>query len=320
MNNTWHFWITHNTFYHGVDRWMGGGGNEMPGSESDHVKGDGSTDIGNASSLWTVSYNRYIQGGKTALVGGGGGAAIGHGTFHHNWFYDCDERHPRVRNGWVHVFNNLYDFVGGDPDSSDQEYGYGYGIGAGHRANIVSEGNTFIRTFRPYVISVEWSCHAAGPNSDGNSNTLSNDAPGIIITSLARNAAALAGRALVPDSLDSWSKGGAFTTQSPPFNFALDNPPQWYFEEELTLPNGPAFTNDRRNNGNMITYEFVPFNLATGWQTDGQTGTALGGPNGSFAARPAINNTLSSIGVQSAEAGASRVRQLAGVMPDPGRR
>ncbi len=304
FNNSTSFWSHNNTFGYGQNRL----------TSNDMQKGDGATDVGNTSTNFTISYNKFVEGGKTALMGGGSGARIGHGTLHHNWFLRTQERTPRVRNGWIHIFNNLYDNVGGEPGG-----GTGYGIGAGHRANIVSEGNTFIHTYRPYVISGSPSSNAAGPNVDGNINTLSADAPGIIITSLyAGTTPSLSdltgGRTLIADSLDAWSKGEQ-----------RGDAAQWYFPEELTLVDGPSITNNLRGvpgttaGGNRLnyekTYEFVPFHVAISWQTDGQSGGEIGGPANTFTARAKIGDTLSNVGVQSAADGAARVRHLAGVMP-----
>jgi pectate lyase len=296
-HNISHSWVTHNTFGYGLDRYH----NPDLTGEADHVKGDGATDIGNGSTHFTVSYNIYRGSGKSMLIGGGASAAIGHGTIHHNWFASTSERTPRVRNGWIHVFNNLYDYVGGDPGG-----GAGYGIAAGHRANIVSEGNTFIHTYRPYIVSGEGSSNAAGANIDGSGNTLSNDAPGVIITSLYAGTPSmqvLTGRTLVPDALDDWSKN-----------------PLWYFADELTLSGGPTFTNDQRPNGLNYIYTFVPFHTALSYRTDGSSGVANiepygQSPNLTWAAQPAISATLIGLGVESAANGADRVRQQGGVMP-----
>jgi pectate lyase len=44
------------------------------------------------------------------LIGGGVGSIDAHyGTIHHNYFEGSEERTPRVRNGRVHVFNNLFE-------------------------------------------------------------------------------------------------------------------------------------------------------------------------------------------------------------------
>jgi hypothetical protein len=104
----------------------------------------------------------------------------------------------------------------------------------------------------------------------------------------------LTGRTLVADSVDNWSKNT-----------------EWYFSDELTLSGGPTFTNNRRPNGQNLTYTFVPFHTALGYRTDGTTG----GPALTWAtAQPAISDTLSSLGVESAANGAARVRQQAGAL------
>jgi pectate lyase len=53
-------------------------------------------------------------------------------TCHHNWFDGTKSRHPRVRFGHVHVFNNYY--VGND-----------YGVASTMDAAVMVEGNYFLR-------------------------------------------------------------------------------------------------------------------------------------------------------------------------------
>lgn len=103
---------------------------------------DGLIDITRASDLITVSWNRFSNHGKTSLVGASDGATNERGfnrvTYHHNWFIGTNERHPRVRFGRVHVFNNFYDAVN-------------VGIAIGTEAKIVSERNYFAADVRsPY--------------------------------------------------------------------------------------------------------------------------------------------------------------------------
>jgi len=103
---------------------------------------DGLIDITRASDLITVSWNRFSNHGKTSLVGASDGATNERGfnrvTYHHNWFLGTNERHPRVRFGRVHVFNNFYDAVN-------------VGIAIGTEAKIVSERNYFTAEVRsPY--------------------------------------------------------------------------------------------------------------------------------------------------------------------------
>ena len=52
-------------------------------------------------------------------------------TFHHNWFDQSSSRHPRVRFGKVHVYNNLFD---GNTT---------YGVGSAYGAKVLVEYNYF---------------------------------------------------------------------------------------------------------------------------------------------------------------------------------
>jgi len=172
-----HTWIDHNVFYYGQDS------RHLPGRDQDHNKGDGATDFTNRTSHFTVSYNHYSHSGKSMLLGNNLTDFIGFGTVHHNWFDETDQRTPRVRNGSVHVFNNIYEDV------------KGYGIAAGHLSDIIAEGNTFIAGRRPFMISGQ------GSAMSGGSNALSQDFPGAIITSTVDNASFwVLGRTLVPNS------------------------------------------------------------------------------------------------------------------------
>lgn len=95
---------------------------------------DGSTDITHGSKNVTVSWCRYIKTQKSCLVGHSnsqsGDVAIT-ATFHHNWFDGSSSRHPRVRFGTVHVYNNLFD---GNTT---------YGVGSAYGAKVLVEYNYF---------------------------------------------------------------------------------------------------------------------------------------------------------------------------------
>jgi pectate lyase len=65
-----------------------------------------------ASTDVTVSWNKFEEHNKVMLIG----ASPEHlsdvtirVTVHHNHFLRTVQRHPRVRYGRVHVFNNLYE-------------------------------------------------------------------------------------------------------------------------------------------------------------------------------------------------------------------
>lgn len=95
---------------------------------------DGSTDITHGSKNVTVSWCRYIKTQKSCLVGHSNsqsGDIQITATFHHNWFEGSSSRHPRVRFGRVHVYNNFYD---GNTT---------YGVGSAYGAKVLVEYNFF---------------------------------------------------------------------------------------------------------------------------------------------------------------------------------
>ena len=95
---------------------------------------DGSTDITHGSKNVTVSWNHYILTQKSCLVGHSNSQTTDTqitATFHHNWFDKSSSRHPRVRFGQVHVYNNLFD---GNTT---------YGVGSAYGAKVLVEYNYF---------------------------------------------------------------------------------------------------------------------------------------------------------------------------------
>ena len=93
---------------------------------------DGSTDITHGSKNVTVSWCHYVKTQKSCLVGHSnsqsGDVAIT-ATFHHNWFDQSSSRHPRVRYGVAHVYNNLFDGC------------TTYGVGSAYGAKVLVEYN-----------------------------------------------------------------------------------------------------------------------------------------------------------------------------------
>lgn len=62
-------------------------------------------------------------------------------TFHHNFFDGSHSRHPRVRWGTVHIYNNYY---------KDNET---YGAAASENSNLFVQNNTFEKVVRPMIIA-----------------------------------------------------------------------------------------------------------------------------------------------------------------------
>ena len=96
---------------------------------------DGLVDITRESTGVTVSWCDLGDHDKVMLIS----ASPDHDfdsvirvTLHHNHFHDSVQRHPRLRWGRVHAFNNVY-----------QRWG-SYGVGASHRSQLLSENNVFV--------------------------------------------------------------------------------------------------------------------------------------------------------------------------------
>jgi len=105
---------------------------------------DGLIDIVRESSYVTISYCVFRNHVKTILIGHSDGAASDTGflkvTLHHNWFDGTSSRHPRVRFGQVHVFNNYY--------TSNIEYG----VASTMEADVLVEGNYFLNVLFPAFV------------------------------------------------------------------------------------------------------------------------------------------------------------------------
>ncbi len=141
-------WIHNNDFFYGG-----------PGSDTDQAKGDGSCD-NKKSDYLTVSYNHFWDSGKAILCGMGDTENY-YATFHHNWFDHSDSRHPRIRVGTIHVYNNYYDGVSK------------YGIGVTTGSSCFSESNYFLNTKKPMLSSKQ------GTDAQGE-GTFSGETGGII--------------------------------------------------------------------------------------------------------------------------------------------
>jgi pectate lyase len=124
-NNTHHVWIDHCDF-------------------QDYE--DGLIDIKRQSSYITVSWNVFSNHNAVSLVGHSDDFDDDIGylkiTYHHNWFNGTTQRHPRVRFGECHVFNNYFTDIGS------------YGIGSACEADVVVEANYFKNVSNPTIIQV----------------------------------------------------------------------------------------------------------------------------------------------------------------------
>ncbi|OOM77201.1 right-handed parallel beta-helix repeat-containing protein [Clostridium sp. BL-8] len=124
-------WIHNNDIFYGA-----------AGSDADQVKGDGSCDIKQNSTYVTVSYNHFHDSGKSSLCGMSDTENF-FVTYHHNWFDHSDSRHPRIRVGTVHVYNNYF----------DGNAKYGVGVTKGSSAFV--EANYFRDCKYPMLTSLQ---------------------------------------------------------------------------------------------------------------------------------------------------------------------
>ena len=101
---------------------------------------DGLLDIKNSSTYITVSYCKFMDHDKTSLIGSSdsdGDSSSRMITYHHNYFYNCAQRLPMVRNTTFHMYNNCFD------SSSSAPYTQSYAVGVRSGAIVYSENNYF---------------------------------------------------------------------------------------------------------------------------------------------------------------------------------
>ncbi|GII81681.1 pectate lyase [Sphaerisporangium rufum] len=126
-NKAHHVWIDHNDLSDGYD---------------------GLLDIKRESDYVTVSWNRFHDHSKTALLGHSDTYTADIGklrvTYHHNFFDGTDQRHPRVRFAEpVHVYNNYY------------RGNALYGVASTMNAGVLVEGNYFRDVAHPIYVGYD---------------------------------------------------------------------------------------------------------------------------------------------------------------------
>lgn len=95
---------------------------------------DGSCDVTHQTYNVTVSWCHFIKTQKSCLVGHSNSQTADTKitvTFHHNFFDLSSSRHPRVRFGRAHVYNNYFNQV------------TTYGVGSAYGAMVLVEDNCF---------------------------------------------------------------------------------------------------------------------------------------------------------------------------------
>jgi pectate lyase len=100
---------------------------------------DGLCDMKGSIKNITVSWCKFQDHDKTMLIGSSdsdGSNSTRTITIHHNYFYNCGQRLPMVRNSKIHIFNNYY-------HASSPRYTQQAAVAVRAGALVVSENNTF---------------------------------------------------------------------------------------------------------------------------------------------------------------------------------
>ncbi|HCV44323.1 MAG TPA: hypothetical protein DGH68_12615, partial [Bacteroidetes bacterium] len=95
---------------------------------------DGALDVTHTASYVTLSWNHFYNHNKLCLMGHSDSQTSDvtmKVSYHHNYFDSTEQRHPRVRYGKAHVYNNYYRKIGL------------YGVSSNDGADVLVEGNYF---------------------------------------------------------------------------------------------------------------------------------------------------------------------------------
>jgi pectate lyase len=133
---------------------------------------DGLIDVIEGATDVTISWSHFFDHNRVMLFGASiedTAATNMRVTLHHNWFDHTLTYQPRIRYGFVHMFNNFLD------------HWQDYGVAASQDSKLLSESNVFIGVSDDQAIIL----HAGDDNSDG--NVRSEDDLAIDATILERN-------------------------------------------------------------------------------------------------------------------------------------
>jgi len=151
-------WIDHCTFQ---DTMHCGTVTISSGSSEKWQTYDGLLDMKGSIKNIVVSYCKFYDHDKTMLIGSSdsdGSNSTRTVTLHHNYFLNCGQRLPMVRNTKLHVFNNVF-------EASGNYYTQQYAIGCRANSLIVAENNYFGSGIQYSFKDNYGKCYASG-NSD----------------------------------------------------------------------------------------------------------------------------------------------------------
>lgn len=144
---------------------------------------DGLLDIKGLGKYITVSYCKFMDHDKTSLIGSSdseGSSSTRLITYHHNYFYNCGQRLPMVRNTTLHLYNNFY-------SASDPHYTQQYAVGVRKGCIIYAENNYFDSGIKYSFKNSDGSLYSSG-NTDNASKGCDSTVTGSTLFSSAVNA------------------------------------------------------------------------------------------------------------------------------------
>jgi pectate lyase len=105
---------------------------------------DGALDVTHTAAYVTISWCKFTKHDKTCLMGHSDSQSSDIAmkvTYHHNYFDSTTQRHPRVRFGKAHIYNNYY------------RKNHIYGVSSNLEADVVVEGSYFLNVPIPVETS-----------------------------------------------------------------------------------------------------------------------------------------------------------------------
>ena len=136
-----HIWVDHCTFSDDPEVDLSSSGTH-----------DGLLDITHRASYVTISWCEFHNHDKVCLLGYTDDATDEipylYTTYHHNWWNNTVQRHPRVRHTLCHVYNNYYDGTN-PPGALGMGIAGGYGIASTCEADVYVEANYFDKVINP---------------------------------------------------------------------------------------------------------------------------------------------------------------------------
>ena len=140
---------------------------------------DGLCDIKGDATNITVSNSIFNNHDKTMLIGSSdsdGDNSKRFVTLCGNYFYNCGQRLPMVRNTTIHIFNNYY-------DSSNPAYSNSYAIGRRKNCIVYAENNYFGSGIKYSIKETNGELHSSG-NRDLSKNGATSETDEEVFSSL----------------------------------------------------------------------------------------------------------------------------------------